>query len=101
MKPALKRSVLLNVLTVLVKGGGSNALNLTTGQGRLKHVTGVEGSSRTASADDGVDFIDEQNDVVVFLEFIHQGLHALLELTAVFGSRDKTCEVKSDYSFAK
>ena len=31
LKPALKRSVLLDVLTVLVKGGRSNALNFSSG----------------------------------------------------------------------
>ena len=44
LEPALQCSVLFNILAVFIKGGRSNALNLTTGKGGLQQIGGIHGS---------------------------------------------------------
>lgn len=54
----LKGRVLLNVLAVLIQGGGANALQLSTGQGRLKDVGSINGALRSTSTDQGVHLVN-------------------------------------------
>lgn len=49
LKAALQRSVLLNVLPVLVQGGSSNALELTPGKGWLEKVCNIQTTTSTPS----------------------------------------------------
>lgn len=54
----LQRRVLLNVLPVLIQGGGTNALQLTTRQGGLQDVGCINGSLSSTSTDQGVHLIN-------------------------------------------
>ena len=52
-----------------------------------------------AGADDGVQLVDEEDDVLRAADFVHDGLDALLELAAVFRAGDHEGEVEGDHFF--
>ena len=95
LEAALQRGVLLDVLAVLVQGGGADAAQLAAGQHRLEQVAGVHGALGRAGADDGVDLVDEQDDAALgALHLLQHGLQPLLELAAVLGAGDQRAHVQ-------
>ena len=94
LEAALQGAVLLDVLAVLVERGGADALDLAARQGRLEHVGGVDGPLGPAGADQGVQLVDEQDDVVGAADLVHDRLDALLELAAVLGAGDHHGQVE-------
>ena len=63
LEAALQRGVLLDVLAVLVEGRGADAVQLAARQHRLEQVAGIHRAFCRAGADDGVQLVDEQNDL--------------------------------------
>ena len=57
---------------------------------------GVHRALGGAGADDGVQLVDEEDDVLGAADLVHHGLDALLELAAVFGAGDHEGEVEGD-----
>ena len=100
LEAALQGAVLLDVLAVLVEGGGSDALQFAARQGRLEDVGGVQAAFGPARSDDGVDLVDEGDDVVVLLQFGHERLQALLELAPVLCARHDARHVQRDHPLA-
>ena len=64
LEAALERGVLLDVLAVLVERGRADALQLAAGQRGLDDVGGVHRAFGRAGADDGVQLVDEEDDVL-------------------------------------
>ncbi len=62
LETAFQRGVLFDVLAVFVQCGGADAAQFAAGQRRFEHVRGVVGALGGAGADDGMQFIDEQQD---------------------------------------
>ena len=85
LEATFQGAIFFDVLTVFIQGCGSNALDFATCKGRLEHVGSVQRAACTASTNNRVDFVDEQDDVRRFLQLVHHGLHSLLELPAVLG----------------
>ena len=83
LEPSFQSAVFFDVLSVLVQGCGADALDFAPRQGGLEHVGGVQRSTRSTRPDNGVDFINEQDDIRGFLQLVHHGLHALLKLSSV------------------
>ena len=97
LEASLQGGVLLDVLLVLAEGGGAHAAQLAPGQSGLEHVGGVQGPLRRASADHGVELVDEEDDLAVgVLDLLEDGLQAVLELATVLGAGDQRPEVESD-----
>jgi hypothetical protein len=97
LEAALEGGVLLDVLLVFAQGGGAHAAQLAAGQHRLEHVGGVHRPLGRARADHGVQLVDEQDDLALRLrDLLEDGLEAVLELAAVFRSRDEGAEVEGD-----
>ena len=90
--------VLLDVLAVLVERGGADAVQLAAGQHRLEQVAGVHRAFGLAGADDGVQLVDEQDDLrpADSVHFLEHGLEPLLELAAVLGPGDQRAHVERD-----
>src|SRR4029453_3282359 len=63
LEAALERCVLFYVLAVLIEGRGAYAVEFTPGQHRLEQVAGVHGAFGLARAHDGVQLVNEKNDV--------------------------------------
>ena len=96
-KRCSSRRVLFDVLAELVEGRGADALQLAARERGLDDVAGVDCSLGGACADQGVQFIDEQDDLAGgAADLVHDALHALLELTAILGARDESGQVERD-----
>ena len=96
LEAALERRVLLDVLAVLVERGGADHAQLTAGEHRLDHVAGVHrGVAGRAGADDGVQLVDEGDDLPLGVgDLLQHGLEPLLELAAVLGAGDHRAQVE-------
>ena len=57
---------------------------------------GVHRAFRRTGADDGVQFVNEQNDVFRAADFVHDRLDALLKLAAIFRAGDHQREIERD-----
>ena len=80
LEPPLQRAVLLDVLPVLVQGRRADALQLAARQRGLQHVGRVDRAFGRAGAHQGVQLVDEQDDVLVLGDLVHHRLEPLLEL---------------------
>ena len=76
-------SVLFEMLAVLVECGGTNGLEFTTSKHRLENAGRIDCAFGSTSTNEGVDFVDEQNDVAACLDFFEHLLEALFEIAAV------------------
>ncbi len=94
LEAALERGVLLDVLAVLVERGGTDRLQLATGQHRLEDRSGVDRALGGTGTDEGVDLVDEQDDVAAGADLLEHLLQPLLEVTAVAAARDQRAEVE-------
>ena len=86
---ALERAVLLDVLAVLVERRRADALELAAGERRLEHVRRVDGALRATGADDRVQLVDEDDDVLALADLCDERLETFLELAAVLRAGDR------------
>ena len=102
LEAPLERRVLLDVLAVLVERGRADHAQLTAGEHRLEHVAGVHRAvARGARTDDGVQLVDERDDLAAgVLDLVEDGLEPLLELAAVLRAGDHRAEVEGDQPLA-
>ena len=97
LETALQGRVLLDILAVLVQGGGADAVELAPGQHGLEQVAGVHAALGLPRANDGVHLIDEQDDAAVALfDLIEHRLEPLLEFAAVLGPGDQGAHVQGE-----
>src|SRR6185503_13125402 len=97
LEAALERGVLLDVLAVLVERGRADGVQLAAGQHRLEHVGRVHRPLRRAGPDDGVQLVDEEDDLSLRIrDFLQDRLEPLLELAAVLRSGDQGPHVERD-----
>ena len=83
LETPLQGCILFDVLAVLVGSGCSDGLQFATGQQRLEHVRGSQSPVSRTCADDGMDLIDEENDIAPGLDLLEHLLQALLEVAPV------------------
>ncbi len=82
---------------VLRQGGRADHAQLPAGEHWLQHVAGVHGPLGLAGADDGVQLVDEADQLpVAGLDLGQHRLQPLLELAAVLGPGDHGAEVQGD-----
>ena len=96
LEPAGQGGVLLDVLAVLVERRRADALNLAAGEGGLQHVARVDRAFRAAGANQRVQLVDEQDDVLGAAHLVHHGLDPLLKLPAVLRAGDHHRQVEHD-----
>ena len=96
LEAALESGVLFDVLAVLVQRRRADHLELRTGKRGLDDVGGIHRALGRAGTDDGVELVDEQDDVLHLADLVHHRLDAFLELAAVFGTGDHQREVEGD-----
>ena len=74
---------LLDVLAVLVERRRTDGLQLTAGEHRLEDGGGVDRALGRSGTDEGVDLVDEEDDVAPGPDLLEHLAEALLEVTAV------------------
>src|SRR5699024_6137661 len=86
LEPTLQRRVLVNVLAVLIQRGRTNGLQLTASQLRFEQGRRIDSAFCGTCADQGVDLVDEQDDIAALVNLLQHLLQALFEVTAVTGT---------------
>ena len=95
LEAPLQRRVLLDVLAVLVEGRSPDYLKLPPRERGLEHVRGVHRALGPASADDLVQLVDKQDDVVLLiLELLEHLLHPLLEVAPEPGTGHEPADIE-------
>ena len=99
LKAPLEGSVLLDVLAVLVERGRADRVQLAAREHRLQEVRGVQRALCRARTNDGVQLVDEQDDLALARgDLLEDGLEAFLELTAVLGAREQRADVEPEHA---
>ncbi len=96
-----KAAILLDVLAVLLQRRRPDAGDLAAREGGLEDVRRVERPLRRAGADQGVDLVDEDDQVRILTELPDDALQALLELAAVLGARHDERQVEREDLFRR
>ena len=96
LEAALEGGVALEVLAVFVERGGADGLQLAARQRRLEDGGRVDRAFGGAGADQVVELVDEQDDVALLADLLHDFLEALFELAAVLGAGDQGREVERE-----
>ena len=94
LEAALQGGILLNVLAVLGEGGGADHLDLPPAQGGLEDIGGVHGALRVPRAHNGVDLVDDKDDITQLFHLVDEALHAALKLAAELGAGHQGGEVQ-------
>ena len=94
LEAALEGGVLFDVLAVFLGRGGADDLDLAPAQGGLEDVRGVDGALCGARANDGVQLVDEDDDVPGALDLLDDAFDPVLEVTAILGAGEHGGEVE-------
>src|SRR5438876_2972143 len=100
LEAALEGRILLDVLAVLVEGGGADALDLAARESGLEDVGGIDRAFRRARTDQRVQLVDEEHHLATGPDFIEDLLQALFELAAVLGAGDERAHVEREHPLA-
>ena len=88
LEAAGQRGILLDMLLVFRPSGGGDSAQRATGERRLEQVCGITSTGRASCTNQGMGFVDEQDDWFRRgLHLLDHGTQALLEFTLHAGSR--------------
>src|ERR1700691_4655904 len=65
LKAALEGSIFFDVFTVFVERSGADGTQFAASQGGLEHVGGVDRAFSSSGANQGVQLVDEKNDLAL------------------------------------
>ena len=95
LKPPFQGGVLLDILAVLVEGGGPNAVELPPGQEGLEEVARIHSPLGLTRPYDGVKLVNEEQDSALrLLHLVQNGLEPLLKLAPVLGPGDEGAHIQ-------
>ena len=87
--------ILLEVLLILVQGGGTNAAQFAAGQSWLQDIGCIHGPFSLARTHQGVYLVDKEDDVALaLLHLVDDRLESFLKLTLVLGSSHQGTHVE-------
>src|SRR5713226_7415536 len=97
LEPALQRGIFLDVLFVFVERGGADGAQFAARQGRLEHVGRIHGAFRRACSHQGVQLVDEEDDLTFgFGDFFQYSLQPVFKFAAEFRSRYQRRQVQGN-----
>ena len=99
LETALQGGVLLNGAAEILGGGGADAAQITTGQGRLEDAGRI--AARALAIDHGMEFVEEEHNSARSVRLGHLLEHAaqpFFELTAKLGTGDQGPQIEGDQS---
>ncbi len=95
LETARQGAVFFEVLTEFLIRCGTHAAQLAALQCGFQDVGGIHRAAGcSTSADNGVNFVDEHDGVIVIFQFFHYGFQTFLEITTITGSRKQCAEVQ-------
>ena len=98
LESTFEGSVLLDVLAILVERGGTDTLQFAARERRLEHVTGVDRAFGGSGTDERVQFVDEQDHLLVLRDLVHDRLQSLFELTTILRASDHGRHVEREHA---
>ena len=97
LEPALQSGVLFDILAVLVQRRRTDAVQLAPSQHGLQQVARVHAALGLSCAHNGVQFIDEQDDLALgLLHLVQHGFQPFLKLAPVLGARDQRAHIQRE-----
>ena len=100
LETALEGGILLDVFAVFVERGGPDGPQFAAGQLRLEHVRSIGRTLGGTGADDGVQFVDEEDDLPLARgDFFEEGFETFLEFAAEFGAGDHRADIHGNELF--
>ena len=95
LEAALKCGILFDILSVFVEGGRADHMKFASREGGLQHIAGIHAPLGLPRTDNGVELIDEENDLALLVRhFLQKLLQALLEFAAVLGARNEARHIE-------
>src|SRR5262249_30402354 len=74
-------------------------MQLAARQHRFQQIAGIHGAFSLSGADDGVQLVDEQDNLALrFLDLLEHGFETLLKLAPVLGAGNQSSHVQDDDS---
>lgn len=101
LKTPFQSPVLFDILAVFVQGRSTDHLDFSPRQCRLEHVGRIERSGRPPGTHQGMEFVDKEDHVGILFQFVHHGLHPLLELPPVFRPGHQRTQVEGYHPFVE
>ena len=97
LEPARQGAILFDVAAQLFVGGGADAADTPARQEWLEQIRRVHAPARNCTrAHDGVQFVDEDDGVFLFLDGAQDRLETLLEIAAVARARQERAHVDGE-----
>ena len=97
LEPALQRGVLFDILPVLVQCRRADAVQLAPRQHGFQQVARVHAALGFARAHNGVQLIDEQDDLALgLLHLVQHGFQPFLKFAPVLGARDQRAHIQRE-----
>ena len=94
LETAFEGCVFLDIFTILVEGGGADAVQFPSGEHGFEHIASVHGAFGFACTNDGMDFIDKKNDGSLGLDhLVEDGFEALFEFASELGPRNQSGQI--------
>src|SRR5204863_7502028 len=94
LETALQGCILLNMFAVLVQGGCADTTQLTTRQGWLDHISRTNGTLGSTSTNNGMELVDEDDDIRIFTQLFEDRFDALLKLATEHRASDHTTNIQ-------
>ena len=87
LETTFQGSVFLNILTILIQCGSTDAVKLTTGKHWFQHVAGIHCAIRLTCTYDQMKLINKQDDLTFALFHLFQNcFQTFLKFTTIFGT---------------
>ena len=99
LEPAVESPVLLDDLGEFVHGGRTDALQLTSGQCRFKHIRRIQAALGPSGSDDSVELVDEEDYVRIGAGLLNDGLKPFFKVATVFRPGDDGGYVQGNQPF--
>lgn len=97
MEAAFESGIFFDVFAVFIEGGCADTVEFAAGEHRFKHVAGVDGAFGFTSTDDGVKFVDEEdNSAIAVFDFFEDGFETFFKFAAVFGAGEEGAHVEAE-----
>src|SRR5262245_27589475 len=98
LETPLQGTVLFYVFSVLVQRRRPDALYLAAGQGGLQHVRGIDGSLCGTGADQGMEFVDKNDNISGLNDFLHYDLEPLFKLPPILCTGHQGTQVQGNHA---
>ena len=82
------------MLLVFIQGSRPNRLQFTPRQGWLQNIGGIDGPFSTPSTNQGMQLINEEDDMIIDLNLFNNLLQAVFKLTTILGASNQLTHVE-------